>query len=61
MNTSGGMLSESYLQGWNQHAEAVRQLRGTAGQRQIPGCDWSLYWCLSALPGATLLCRDGVL
>ncbi|WP_419918471.1 thiolase C-terminal domain-containing protein [Candidatus Poriferisocius sp.] len=61
INTSGGMLSEAYLQGWNQHAEAVRQLRGTAGVRQIPDCDWSLYWCLSALPGATLLCRDGVL
>ncbi len=61
INTSGGMLSEAYLQGWNQHAEAVRQLRGEAGVRQIPDCDWSLYWCLSALPGATLLCRDGML
>ncbi|WP_419844791.1 thiolase family protein [Candidatus Poriferisocius sp.] len=61
INTSGGMLSESYLQGWNQHAEAVRQLRGQAGERQIPDCDWSLYWCLSALPGASLLCRDGLL
>ncbi|WP_420639566.1 thiolase C-terminal domain-containing protein [Candidatus Poriferisocius sp.] len=61
VNTSGGMLSEAYLQGWNQHAEAVRQLRGTAGARQVADCDWSLYWCLSALPGATLLCRDGLL
>ena len=61
VNTSGGMLSESYLQGWNQHAEAVRQLRGQAGERQVPDCDWSLYWCLSALPGASLLCRDGLL
>jgi hypothetical protein len=59
LNTSGGMLSESYLQGWNAHAEAVRQLRGDfAGtERQVPDCTWSLYWCLSAVPGASLLRR----
>jgi acetyl-CoA acetyltransferase len=58
INTSGGMLSEAYLLGWNQHAEAVRQLRGTAGARQVPDCRRILYWCLSALPGASLLYRD---
>ena len=57
MNTSGGMLSEAYLQGWNNHAEMVRQLRWEAGERQVPNCRNILYWCLSAVPNASLLAR----
>ena len=47
MNTSGGLLSEAHVGGWNSVAEMVRQLRGTAGPSQIPGAaclQWGTVW-----------------
>ncbi len=47
MNTSGGLLSEAHVGGWNSILEMVRQLRGTAGERQIANArhlQWATAW-----------------
>jgi acetyl-CoA acetyltransferase len=42
VNTAGGLLSESYMHGWNQVVEVTRQLRHEAGPRQIEDIEISM-------------------
>lgn len=47
VNTSGGLLSEAHVGGWNSICEMVRQLRGAAGASQIANAkvlQWGTAW-----------------
>ncbi len=39
INVNGGQLAETYMVGWQNTCDAVRQLRGEAGVRQVPGVE----------------------
>jgi acetyl-CoA acetyltransferase len=47
VNTSGGLLSEAHVSGWNSIREMVLQIRGEAGARQLPRAEvlhWGTPW-----------------
>ncbi|MBN9524646.1 MAG: acetyl-CoA acetyltransferase [Alphaproteobacteria bacterium] len=57
-NTHGGLLSEAYIHGTNHVLEAVRQLRGTAGARQIADAEIALTTAGAMTCGSAMLLRN---
>lgn len=57
VNTAGGNLSESYMEGWLHIVEGVRQIRGECGERQVANAET----CLVTGRGMTLNCANAMI
>lgn len=55
VNTHGGLLNEGYLHGMNTVAEAVLQLQGRGGERQVPGAETAVVTSGALQDGSALV------